>query len=306
MRNFTLKISALILALMLVLPTFSQVTLKYNFKKGDIFKQSIATNTDLTQKVMDQEMKIKISFNGKSTFEVKEVTNENYTLEMKYKELKMSVAMPGMDLSFDSNTPEDVATMQDFGPMLKVIVDKPVEIVLTKAGIVESVKGTDKLGEAMLNSLDENIPDASKQQLISQFGSQFSEEQFKSLFSQNAGYFSDKPVNTGDSWNYKLSTTTSNITFDIDTKMTLKSIAGDVVTIDAEGTFSTPEGYETEMNGMTAKVALKGAQKGLVKIDKNTGWIISSEMTQNFAGDMELMGMKIPISSISTTSISDN
>jgi hypothetical protein len=306
MKKFTLTISALILALMLVLPAFSQITLKYNFKKGDIFKQNMVTNTDLTQKIMEQEMNIKLSLSAKSIFEIKEVTNENYTIEVKYKELKMSVTMPGMgDLSFDSNTPEDVATMQDFGPMLKAIVDKPIEIVLTKAGKVESIKGVDKLGEAMLNSLDENIPGALKQQLISQFGSQFSEEQFKSLFSQNSGYFPDKPVNTGDTWNYKLSTTASNITMDINTTMTLKSIADNVVTIDMEGIISTPEGYEAEMNGMKAKVTLKGAQKGLVTIDKNTGWVISSEMSQNFAGNMELMGMTIPISATSTISISN-
>jgi hypothetical protein len=244
----------------------------------------------------------------KTIFEVKDVKDANYVLDMKFKEMKINTAMPGMgDIAFDSNTPEDIATMQDLGPMLKAIIDIPVEIVLTKTGKVESVKGADKLSEAMLNSLDTNIPDATKQQLISQFGAQFSEEHFKSLFAQNEGYFPDKPVNTGDSWNYTLSAVpTANFTMNINLKMTVKNIEGNTVTIDTEGTVSTPEGYETEMNGVKAKMSMNGAQKGWVKIDKNTGWVISSEINQDISGEIEAMGMKIPVSVKSTASSSDN
>jgi hypothetical protein len=307
MKKIVLKISALTLALMLVLPASSQITLKYNFKKGETFKQNVTSNMDLTQKIMDQEMKIKLIVTIKTTFEVKDVKDGNYIMEMKYKELKINTVMPGMgNLSFDSNTPKDVATMQDFGPMLKAIIDKPVEVVLSATGKVESIKGADKLGEAMLNSFDANVSDAVKKQLIAQFGSQFSEEHFKTLFSQNAGYFPDKPVKKGDNWNYKLSTTASNFTLDVDLIMTLKNIDGDIVTVDAKGTITTPEGLEQEINGMKTKTSLKGDQSGWVKIDKNSGWIVESEIVQNFAGDIEAMGMKVPLSVTLTTTVSDD
>jgi hypothetical protein len=266
---------------------------------------------DLTQKIMDQEMNINLVVTVKTTFEVKDVNDGKYTLEVKYKELKMNMVMPGMgDLSFDSNTPEDVATMQDFGPMLRAIIDKPFEIVLSATGKLESIKGTDKLGEAMLNSFDANVSDAMKQQLVSQFESQFSEENFKMLFEQNAGYFPDKPVKKGDSWNYKLATTASNFALtasnfalNVDMIMTLQSIDGDIVTVDTKGTITTPEGLEQEVNGMKTKTSLKGDQNGWVKIDKNSGWIVASEIVQNFAGDIEAMGMKVPLSVKSTTTL---
>jgi hypothetical protein len=308
MNKITLKISALILTLMITLPAFSQVTLKYNLKKGEVFKQNIVTNMDLTQKIMQQEMKVSATVDMKTTFEVKDVKDANYVLEMKFKEMKMNTAMPGMsNLVFDSNTPEDIATLQDLGPMLKAIIDIPMEMVLTKTGKLESVKGADKLVEAMLNSLDTNIPDATKQQLISQFGAQFSDEYFKSLFAQNEGYFSDKPVKTGDSWEHKLSAVpTANFTMNINLKMTVKNIDNNTVTFDTEGTVSTPEGYETEINGMKAKISMTGVQKGWVKIDKNTGWTVSSEINQDAKGEIEAMGMKIPVSIKSTVSSSDN
>jgi hypothetical protein len=305
MKKNTVKISVLALAIMCTFPAFSQITLRYNLKKGETLKQNMVTSMNLTQTIMDQEMKIDMSIDIHSTFDVKDVQEDKYTMDMTYKTMKMSMAMPGGAdaITFDSNTPEDIATQQNIGPMLKAIIDKPLEIVMSKTGYVESIKGMEKLQEAMINSMDENIPDQMKQQLIAQFGSQFSEEALRSMFAQNSNFFPDKPVNIGDSWDMKSSAAVSNFTMNIDMKMTLKSIENDAVDIVIEGTVYTPEGYEQEINGMKTSVTLKGTQQGLVKVNKNTGWIISSNMTQNFDGNVEVMGMQIPLSATSTITV---
>jgi hypothetical protein len=306
MKRITLKIGTLVLALMFVCPAFSQITLKYNLKKGEIYKQNTVTSTEIAQKISEQqEIKVNFAINMKTTYEVKDVKDENYTLEMKYKEVKLNIAIPGKgySLSFDSNTPEDIATLQDMGPILKATIDKPVEIIITKTGTVESVKGVDKILEAMSGSIDKSIPDVEKKGILSQFSSQFSDEHFKTFFAQNSSYFPNKPVDKGDTWDVKLSTTISNFTLETNVKTTLKSIDENVVTIDTEGTVSTPEGYEWEMNGVKAKTALKGMQKGPIKIDKNTGWIIFSDIDQSFSGEIEVMGMKMPMSVTGKTTI---
>ncbi|MDR2384015.1 MAG: DUF6263 family protein [Prevotellaceae bacterium] len=306
MKNFTLKTGVLTLALMFALPVFSQVTLKYNFKKGDILKQNMSETLDLSQKIMEQESKVNVVLTTYAIFEVKDVKDAKYTLEMKYKEVKVNTMIPGIgNILLDSNVSENIATIQNLSPVLKAVVDKPVEIVVTATGKVESIKGVDKIGEAMLHSLDANINDATKQQLISQFGVQFSEKSISSFLSQNEGYFSSKPVNTGDSWNCKISSKISNIEMDIDMKITVKSIEADIVTLDAEGTLVSPEGYEIELNGMKAKATMKGSQKGWVKIDKATGWVVSSTITQTIDGNVEALGINIPMSINSTISVSD-
>ncbi|MDR1338726.1 MAG: DUF6263 family protein [Prevotellaceae bacterium] len=306
MKRFTLKISISALALMLVFPVFSQITLQYNFKQGETFKQNMEVSMNVVHSIMDQEMKASITMNCKTNYEVMDVKDENYTLKITYKEFKMNTAAPDAgNISFDSNTPEDIATQQDLGPMFKAIVDKPLETVITKRGEVVSAKGMEKLAEAMRNSLDENIPEDIKQQLITQTGAQFSEESIKALFMQNSNFFPGKPVNTGDSWNVKTSMNIPNFTMDIDTKITLNDIENGEAVMEVEGNISTPEGYEQEFNGMKVKVIFKGTQKGLVKINRNTGWITSSNMTQSFSGNMEIQGMQIPISATSTILITD-
>jgi hypothetical protein len=307
MKYITLKVIALMFVLMSVCPAFSQITLKYNLKQGEIFRQNIVTDMNLTQTLMGRDMNINVIMSMQMSFEIKEVKDGNYTLEGKYREMKVNMEIPGAhNIAFDSNTPNDIATQQDMSPMLKAMIDKPVEIVMTEMGQVESVKGIDKLNEAMLNSLDTNIPDAMKKQLTSQIGLQFSEEYFKSIVSQNSSFFPNKPVNPGDTWNHKLSATVSNFTTDADMNMRLKAVDGVAVILDVDGMISTPEGYEMEFTGMKAKASLKGSQKGQATIDKNTGWMISSKMEQTLSGEIEAMGMKVPLSVTSTVSVSNN
>jgi hypothetical protein len=311
MKHLTLKIGVLSLFLMCILfscgDNSDKITLQYNFKQGDILKQNIVMSVDLVQKFMEQEMKVGLVMNMKSTFEVKEVRNDNYTVEVKYKELKLETGLPGVDakITFDSNTTDDVATMTNFGPIFKAIIDKPFEIVISKTGKIESVKGLESFADAMINAFGDNVPEEMRQQITGQFGSQFSKESFKSQFEQNTGYFPNKPVGTGDSWDVETNTKVSNFAVKLNMNSSLKSIDGNVVNLSIDGTVSTPEGYEQEINGVKVKIALKGSQKGTLKINKDTGWIIFSDMMINFTGEVETMGMKVPVYAASKITVSD-
>jgi hypothetical protein len=312
MEHFITKLSRLGIALIFVLfacgnaDSQDKITLEYNLKQGETYKQNMVSDIKITQKIMDNEMKIDMKMSMKMDFDVKEVQDNRYIVEMKYKEMKIVAGASGMAISFDSNTPEDIATQKDLGPMLKAIIDKPLEIIMNKQGKVESAKGFEKLKEAMLNSLDENVPDNVKQQIIGQFGSQISEESLKSMLEQNTGFFPDKPVAVNDSWVNSISVQTSGFGLNINMKSVLKSIENNVVTLDIEGTVATPEGFEQEINGTKAKVSLTGTQKGSMKINKDTGWVISSEIVQDFSGDIEIMGMKVPLSATSTSTIAND
>jgi hypothetical protein len=286
-----------------------KITLQYNFKQGDILKQNVVANMDLVQKMMGQEVKMNLVMGTKMTFEVKESHDDSYTIEVKYKELKVETKIPGMNegtISFDSNTTEDVATETNLGPVFKVLIDKPFEIVMDKIGKVRSVKGLETFFETMLNTFSDDVPETFRQQIIGQFGSQFSEEAFKSQLEQSTGYFPNKPVSTGDSWKTKMQSTVSNFAVDINMESTLKSVEDNVVNLNINGTVSTPESYEQEVNGVKLKLSLNGAQKGTLKINKDTGWVISSDIMLNFSGEVETMGMKIPVYAASKITVTDN
>jgi hypothetical protein len=77
-----------------------------------------------------------------------------------------------------------------------------------------------------------------------------------------------------------------------------------VLSIDIEGTVSTPEAEsEQEINGMKVKISLNGTQKGILKVNKDTGWLISSDLTMDLNGNMEVPGMKVPVYAVSTIKV---
>jgi hypothetical protein len=311
MKRLILKISTLSLVLMLTLFSCTnkeKITLQYNLKQGETLKQNMVMTMDLVQKFMGQEMKVSITMGTKTTFDVKESRENNYTLEVNFKELKVDMSVPGMDaatISFDSNTDTDVATQLNLGPMFKAIIDKPFEIVMNKTGKVESVKGLDTFLDAMLNAFDENVSEEIRRQMATQFGSQFSEEAFKSQFEQNTGYLPEKPVGIGDSWDTQITTMASNFKLNINATSTLKSIEDNVINLNIEGSISAPEGYEQEINGTKTKISLKGTQKGILKLNKDTGWIIFSDMTLNFNGEIEVGEIKAPVYAVSKITVTD-
>jgi hypothetical protein len=305
-----IKIGALGLVLMVLFSCGNKdkITLQYDFKQGEVLKQNMVINMDLVQKFMNQEMKVSITMGMKMTFEVKESRDSDYTLEVRYKELKVEAGMPGVNvgkITFDSNTADSVATETNLGPMFKAIVDKPFETVMDKTGKVKSVKGLETCFENMINTFSDSVPESFRQQTIGQFGSQFSEEAFKSQFEQTTGYLPDKPVGIGDSWNTKLETKASSFAITVDAKLTLKSVEDNVVNVDLDGTVATPEGYEQEIKGMKTKIALKGTYKGTLKLNRNTGWIVFSDMMMNINGDIEVMGMKVPVYTALKATVTD-
>jgi hypothetical protein len=306
MKRIALKMSISSVSLMLILfscASKDKITLEYNLKQGETLGQNVVMNMDMVQKLMNQEIKISMAMNVNMAYDVRESRDDGYTLEVKYRKFRMDMGMPTGNISFDSNTSEDIATPQNLSPMFKAIIDKPFDIVMTKTGKVKSVTGLEIFNEAMLAAIDGNISDELKQQAMQRFGSQFSEESVKSSFEQNTGYLPEKSVGIGDSWTIGHSTALSDFALNIEMKMTLKSIDDNVLTLDADGQVSTPEGYEQEMNGMKVKVNLKGTQKGSLKINRDTGWIISSEVILSFNGNIDIMGMTCPVYAVSTITV---
>jgi hypothetical protein len=311
MKHLILKIAALGLAMMLILfscENKEKITLQYNFKQGDVLKQNVSMNMDLVQKYMGQEMKVSMTMLMKMTLDVKECRDDSYVMDVNYREIKVETAIPsvGVDkISFDSNTEDSVATQTNLGPMFKALVNKPFEMVMTKKGKVESIKGLVQLLESMIDTFDDSVPESARQQIAQQFGSQFSDEAFKSQFEQSLGYFSDEPVAVGDSWNTKTQTNASNFVISIDLNSTLKSIEDNIASIDLDGTVSTPEGFEQDINGTKTKISLKGDYKGTLKLDKNTGWVIVSDIKMNFNGEVEIQGIKVPLYAASTITVTN-
>jgi hypothetical protein len=278
-------------------------TLEFNLVEGATYKQNSVADINMTM-TMGQEIKISTLVNTSVDYLVTAKRKDGYTLEFKHKEMKMDINAMGQRFSIDSNTPETAATLQHPGPLLKAVIGLPVEFVITKRGNVESVRGIEKLGEAMIGAVDPSLSPQMADQLVSQVKERFSEQTMKDMFAQT--YFPDKPVKIGDSWKSRTTSTSTGVVFNVDNTTTLKAVDGDTYTLECEALLSAPEGGTIKTNGIEMNVSIKGTQKADIRIDRKTGWSKQSKVIQSLEGEisMESSGLRLPLtlqSTITTT-----
>lgn len=307
MKKF--KFTSLFLLLALSVALFSckddkSYKLEYNLKAGDVYHQTVIMKMELTQKMMGQSMKVNSDIQMKYHYDVIDATADSiYTLAFVYDHLKMTMDIPGSSVTVDSETEAEIATLTDMNPIFKALTGVYIELKMNKQGKVISMTGLDKLVDAIVNSIDESMDETIRQQLVAQFEQQFGGDSMEKMFDQLSSYFPENEVKIGDTWNNNMHVG-GQVNMDINVLMKLKNVKDHVATLEANGDFVTDEGgIVQEINGMETKITMKGTQKGIVKIDLNTGWQISSEMTQNFDTETEVGGAKIPQTIVMKTTI---
>lgn len=274
--------------------------LEYNLSKGDSFKQNMITNVLTKQTIQGQEINISMKMDMDIRFDVTNVLNNTYTIQMKFDAISMDMDMGFTSMSFTSNTEKTIATENDLNPMLKAMTNQPFTMVMDRYGKVQSVNGYTDFIDAMLNSIDKDIDEETKEQMIAQFQAQFSDEAMKSMFEQMSAYYPGKPVKKKDSWTSDMSVSSGQFMIDAKMNMILKKVKKNIAYIEFEGAVLTPEeGIVMEAQGMTVKTTMNGMQTGTMQIDLNTGFPIAQEVNQNIVGKTEVMGMEIPMIIIS-------
>ena len=260
-------------------------TMKYNLEKGKTYKQHSITDMTMAMSAMGQDMKMNMTMGIDINYDVIDKSNEVYNIRMNYQRIKMDITSPTA-LSLDSDTPEN-SSDKNAAELLKSLVGVPLDIQLTEQGKVTSIKGVD--------SLISKINATGNPQFKQMFNQQFSENTIQKSIEQFSAYFPDKQVAIGDNWD--ITTTISSSGIDIINKMTLtlKQVSNNVATIEFTGTLATPEGGAvTHIQGMDAKVSVKGTQSGTIQLNLKTGWIVRSEIDQKFDQNIEVMGQTMP------------
>jgi hypothetical protein len=87
----------------------------------------------------------------------------------------------------------------------------------------------------------------------------------------------------------------------IASNFTLKNVASNIAKLDVASVI-TPGKGGMEMMGMTIETEMNGTQSGTMDVDVETGMALNTDIKQNIAGKMKVMGQEIPmnISSVIT------
>ncbi|MDE3182935.1 MAG: hypothetical protein KGM16_05905 [Bacteroidota bacterium] len=292
-------LSQLVIAFLFTSSGYSQkVTLGLHLKKGETYYQVQNSKTTIVETVNGQDISIKMSVEGKTSFQVKDIVNENYQMEVVFKSLQMEMETPQKTVQFSSDKND---TTDIFSTLLSEMTNKPFTITLTKKGKVEEVHGLDNIFGHLLDKYPQ-LSQEQKQQIKDQLMKAYGEKAMKGSIEMITSIFPDNPVKKGDQWQIS---TQLEAGFPISVQSTYEydGSTDSAFQLHGVGKMQTADkDAYIESNGMPLKYDLSGTLTSDIEIDKTSGWIFNATITQNMKGNAEVKdnpkvpgGMMIPM-----------
>ncbi len=267
----------------------NRVLLKFNLKPGDKYLFSSVMKQLTTQEAMGREIKTTQHTTADYLYDVLSVQNGITTINVTFRAMKMDMDISGVKhVSFDSDKPEEAPAELS---ALKDMVGKSFVMEVNEEGTVQSVKG---LVEIM----------GGAQSPLQQLG--FTDSAMTHTMSQMTNIYPNKAVSVGEGWAKALSAPLANLLhMDITATYTLTAISGKTAIVDVKGDIQ----FSKLKNGATvpvmadADVSLTGTQNGTLELDIESGLPQKMTLKQDISGNLDIQGMKIPMSLQSDTVI---
>jgi len=277
-----------------------QYDLQLNLKKGQHYTQSMVMDMVTTQSIAGQEMSVKYKIKTDILQTVKSIKPDgNLSIESEYTHMAIQANAMGTDMAFDSDVKDTSGDpiSQKYAGALSSIVGKKFDLVISPKGKVIEIKGIKELLQAVKKSTKDPVA----QKL---FESNFDESQIKSNFETAYQLFPDHPVQAGDVWT-RTTSVESLVPIYFSTTYTLSEVKNGIAKIVVKGDISIKKD-DYEVSGMTMKINLTGSYDGIYTMDINTGVTNTGNINKPLKGTMEVMGMEVPASIISTTQITSS
>lgn len=254
------------------------VELKYKLKAGDQYNYNMELDQDIVFEVPGgQTMALDVLLTFKMTQKVVEVLADSIKLEGQIKRVKMSQAIMGMEMKYDS---DDEGANQN--PMMAQMANE-FEKILNKSFFM-SMDHQGKLGHMDFSGVSDNDELANNINNGSQFV-----------------IYPKGKISVGDTWEEDIKPI-ENSDQQFHAKYTLLKVTGKLATIGVDGIISANSLNDAELK-------MNGTMKGEMIVDVKTGWLIESTLDQDIEMDIEQAGQKFPANisgTIVTTSVKLN
>ncbi len=284
-------IASLFLVTLISFSVYGQTNLQYNLKKGDVFLVKQTAKQTITQSLEGAEHVLNNSIEGLLEFTVLEQIEENYNVQLVFKDLNLNITSSIQGTVMDVKAKEvNESDMQS--KIFNSLLDSPVQMVLAKNGDILEVQGGDSLVTKMSNASgidDEFSKNMMKKGLEKEFGS----EALSNSYKQMTFIYPNKKVKIEDTW-------TNEYTGKLQANNTWTFLGQDDTKTELSGTADVI----MDVTDPNTIMKLLGKQETMVKADATSGFILNMEVESSLAGTsvITMMGdQEIPTTILSTT-----
>jgi hypothetical protein len=277
--------------------SFSQ-NIQLNLTVGDTYSQISHTSSITSQDIHGLASESKTSFGGEMSYKVMDKNETSYNIEVKFMSIFLTMNSESEELSASSDNTD---TDNIFGRMLKEMTNSSFRITMTKSGRVTKVE-MGSFYDHILDSFDD-LPELVKHRMIYQLKQSFGEKALKGSIEMITAIFPEEPVGVSKKWTNEIRLE-ALMGSDMKNTYQLTEFNEDYAIIELNSQTKTDENNSfIKINGELTRLTMNGTMKSTIKIDSKTGWIINSNMIQDFTGLQETkrnedstLVLKIPFS----------
>ena len=209
---------------------------------------------------------------------VNDFQNGVYDLTINILGKKMTSIADGKTVVIDTKQPAPKdEQLKNIWTINNTLVGSKFSVKMKENGEVISIKGIDELYKKVEKAITPFVKEAEqRKQFVEFFKQGFNEKMIKEEFSAGINILPKKGVKLGESWTIfenidPEGKVKSNITY------TLNKIENGVAEVSVTGNIPAKSNKQTQ-NGITMTMSVEGSQNGTLKIDENSGWVLSSKM----------------------------
>lgn len=259
-------------------------SIKINLKKGDKYAMTITTDYTNTVRAYQETANTTEKLNIKYDMDVTDVDKDKTsTIKMKYDTIKLNKESGESTLDYDSTSDDKYS---DASEVYGSFIGKSFTVKISDKGEVLKVEGADEIVDSVLDKVDVDEDDkpAAKKALNKYFGA----KAVKAIFVQGMGYYPEKRMHIGDTWdsNYKSSSTIS-----MAVKNTYKLLNDDnnKYAINIDSTLKpSSNNSSVDIDGTSAKMTFSGNLKGNVNVNKDNGFLSDGTLKESIKGNMTM------------------
>jgi hypothetical protein len=261
-----------------------KLTLKYNVKKGDIFRYKMIAKTSNMEKSPATENKEVSQNNEINYFYSKEVTDVDgggiISYKVNFDSILITSSMADQNIKYNSNVNDSIKQNPAF-MQYNAVINNPFYMRVNPNGEISDVYGLEKVYETLFKSLGDTLKEADKQTIKEQFG----EESIKEILQQEYQIAPKDPVAVDSSWTKAFSTAVLFFEVVNNAKYTLKSIeTKDGQTLANIEALLNVEFKNKEVTEKGMKVAIENSEtggSGKITVNLNKGCVSFKETSTN-------------------------
>ena len=260
-----------------------KVDLRLKFTEGATHRQNFVMDQAIDQQVQGRSITTDQKMSFRLKFDVERVEPGGIArLRTTYEQVGLEQDSMMGTVKYDSDNPPSNVPMQ--AKPFAALVGQSFTAEVAPEGQVGRIEGTEKIAQAVLNSL----PAGARQMAGAQVKKQFDRDAIKAIMNQGFGYIPEKPVAVGDSWTKNVAIS-SGYPMLAENRYTLAERKNGKLHIDVDSTIKpAPDGEPMQMGPMTMRADLSGTQTGSMVVDEATAWVDRSELEQDISGTLKI------------------